>query len=151
MPSILLQGAQKKRPKTKRPKGQHVPRDNTSHDKRSQGKNTPRDKTSQRKNVPRDKTSQGRQRPTLITKFSKTNFVLENWPHMLGNGPQFMIGVFLFWKVRLGNSFILAIFDKLIGHICTVQFVQYSMLGNELWLGYSYYGEARLGHSFILI
>ena len=27
--------------------------------------------------------------------------MLENWPHMLGNGPnpcnQFMIGVFLFW------------------------------------------------------
>ena len=54
---------------------------------------------------PRDKTSQGTKRPTLITKFSKTNFVLENLPHMLGNGPhpctQFMIGVFLFFG-RLG-------------------------------------------------
>ena len=28
-----------------------------------------------------DKTSHGTKRPTLFTKFSKTNFVLENWPH----------------------------------------------------------------------
>ena len=93
--------------------------------KMSQGKKVPRDKMSQGQNVPRDKTSQWTKLPTLITKFSKTNFVLENWPHMLGNGPQFMIGVFLFWKVRLGNSFILAIFDKLIGRICTICTVQY--------------------------
>ena len=66
-----------------------------------QGQNVPR------QNVPRDKTSQGTKayqetkHPTLIIKFSKANFVLKNWPHMLRNGPhpctQFMIGVFLFW------------------------------------------------------
>ena len=71
-----------------------------SQDKTSQGKKVPRDKMSQGQNVPRDKTSQWTKLPTLITKFSKTNFVLENWPHMLGNGShpctQFMIGVFLF-------------------------------------------------------
>ena len=55
---------------------QNVPRDKTSQDKtRSQGQN-----------VPRDKTSQGTKCPTLIAKFSKKHFVLENWPHMLGNG-----------------------------------------------------------------
>ena len=60
----------------------NVPRDKTSQDVRSQGQNVLRDKTSH-------------------AEFSKTHFVLENWPHMLGNGPhlcnQFMIGVFLFW------------------------------------------------------
>ena len=62
-----------------------------------------------RKNIPRHKVPgtkrpkiqnvQGTKRPTLITKFSKTKVVLENWPHMLGNRPhpctQFMVGVFL--------------------------------------------------------
>ena len=51
-------------------------------------KKRPRNKTSQGHNVPRDKTSLGTKCPTLITKFSKTNFVLENWPHMLGNGTS---------------------------------------------------------------
>ena len=84
---------------------QNVPRDKTSQDIRFQGQNVPREKTSLGQNVPgtklpRDKMSQGTKRPALIIKFSKTNFVLENWPHMLENGPhpctQFMIGVFLF-------------------------------------------------------
>ena len=92
---LSTNGAQTKRPKIKRPKGQNVSRDKTS-----QGTKRPRNKTSQGHNVPRDKTSLGTKCPTLITKFSKTNFVLENWPHMLGNGShpctQFMIGVFLF-------------------------------------------------------
>ena len=44
--------------------------------------------TVQGKNIPgkkrlKDKTSQGKKRPTLISMFSKTHFVLENWPHML--------------------------------------------------------------------
>ena len=76
----------------------------TSQDKTSQGQNVPKDKTSQVQNVPRDKMSQGTKRPTpisVITKFSKTHFVLENWPYMYGNGPhscsQFMIGVLLVW------------------------------------------------------
>ena len=51
-------------------------------------KKRPRNKTSQGHNVPRDNTSLGTKCPTLITKFSKTNFVLENWPHMLGNGTS---------------------------------------------------------------
>ena len=80
---FTIYGAQTKRPKTKRPK-----------DKTSQETKRPREKTSQRQNVPRENTSH--------TEFSKTHFVLENWPHMLGNGPhpcnQFMIGVFLFWE-----------------------------------------------------
>ena len=66
-----------KRPKTKRPQTQ-CPKDKTS-----QGKKRPKDKMSQGQNVLRDKTSQGTKRPTLNTKFSKTHFVLENWPHML--------------------------------------------------------------------
>ena len=61
--------------------------------------------------------------------------MLENWPHLLGNGPhpctQFMIGIFLFWggyarrflypgHIGLGNR----------PHM-------YSILGNELnlWIG----------------
>ena len=79
---------------------QNVPRQNVPSGKTSQDK-TFQDIRSQGQNVPRDKTSQGTKRPTLITKFSKTNFGLENWPKMLGNGrhpwTQFMIGVFLFW------------------------------------------------------
>ena len=51
-------GAQTKRPKKKRPKGQKVP--GTKHHK--------------------DKTSQGTKRPPLILKLSKTHFVLEHWP-----------------------------------------------------------------------
>ena len=99
-------GAKTKRPKTKRPKEQNVPRHKVPGTKHPKGKKVPgtkrhRDKTSQGQNVPRNKTYQGTKRPTLITKFSKTNFVLENWPHMLGNGPQpstqFVIRVFLFW------------------------------------------------------
>ena len=46
------QGAQTKRPKTKRRKGQNVPRQNTFQDIRSQGQNVPRDKTSQGQSVP---------------------------------------------------------------------------------------------------
>ena len=83
---------------------QNVPKDKTSQDKTSQGQNVLKDKTSQVQNVPRDKMSQGTKRPTpisVITKFSKTHFVLENWPYMYGNGPhscsQFMIGVLLVW------------------------------------------------------
>ena len=79
-------------------------RQNVPKDKTSQGQNVPKDKTSQVQNVPRDKMSQGTKRPTpisVITKFSKTHFVLENWPYMYGNGPhscsQFMIGVLLVW------------------------------------------------------
>ena len=81
---VHRQNIQRERPKTKRP------RDKMSQDKTSQGQNVPR------QNVP------GIKHPTLITKFSKINFVLENWPHMFGHGPhpctQFMIGVFLFWE-----------------------------------------------------
>ena len=73
--------------------------DKTSRDKTSQGKNVSRDKTSQ------DKASQviRSQRQNVPTNYQvfKKKFVLENWQHMLGNGPQpctkFMIGVFLFW------------------------------------------------------
>ena len=76
-------GAQTKRHITKRPQGQNVPRHKVPRTKRPKGQNIP-----------------GAKRPTLITKFSKANFVLENWPHVLGNGPPpctpFMIGVFLF-------------------------------------------------------
>ena len=72
-PSSTLYGAQTKRPKAKLPR-----------DIRSQGHKVP-----------------GTKRPTLLTKFSKTHFLLENWPQMLGNGThpciQFMIGLFLFW------------------------------------------------------
>ena len=105
---IDIEGTQTKRPK------QNAPRDKTSQDKtsqdiRSKGQNVPRHKV-QGTNVPGDKMSQKTKRPrdkmsqdkTSHTEFSKTHFVLENWPHMLGNGPhpcnQFMIGVFLFWE-----------------------------------------------------
>ena len=40
-------GAQTKRPKTKRPKGQNVPRQNVPGTKRPKGQNVPRDRTSQ--------------------------------------------------------------------------------------------------------
>ena len=85
---------------------QNVPMDKTSQDIRSQGQNVLRTKCPNGQNVPgtkrpKNKMSQRTKRPTLIIKFSKTNFVLEHWPHILGNGPhpctQFMIGVFLFW------------------------------------------------------
>ena len=93
--------AQTKRPKTKRPKGHNVPRHNVPRDITSQDE-TSQDIRFQGQNVPRTKHPKGTKRPTLITKFSKTNFVLKNWPHMLGNGPhpctQFVIGVFLFWR-----------------------------------------------------
>ena len=62
-------------PGTKRPKGQNIPRTKQ-----------PKDKTSQGQNLPMDKRSQGTKCPILITKLSKTHFVLENWPHMLGKG-----------------------------------------------------------------
>ena len=109
---FTIYGAQTKRPKT------YGPRDKTSYDMRSQGQNVPRDKTSIGTKPPKDKTSQETKRPrektsqrqnvprenTSHTEFSKTHFVLENWPHTLGNGSpphpcnQFMIGVFLFWQ-----------------------------------------------------
>ena len=53
-----LNGAQTKRPKTKRPKGQNVPRTKCPKDKTSQGTKCPK-----RQNVPRDKTSQRTKRP----------------------------------------------------------------------------------------
>ena len=78
-----------KRPKSKRPKGQNVPRQNVPRHK------VPGTKRPKGKNVPRDKMSHNN------TQVSKINFVLENWPHVLGNGPhpctQFIILVFLFW------------------------------------------------------
>ena len=139
---------------------QNVPRDKTSEDKtspdktfqdirsqdiRSQGIKRPRDKTSRGQNVPRKKCPQGQNVPrdktsyTLINKISKTNFVLENWPHMLGNGAhpctQFMIGVFLFiggqampflypGHIGLGNTE---------GHKCTEYQVMNSIHGQGLF------------------
>ena len=58
---FFFSGAQTKRPKTKRSKGQTVPRQNVPGTKR-----------------PKDETSQGTKRPPLINQFSKTLFVLEN-------------------------------------------------------------------------
>ena len=55
----------------------------------------PKTKCPKGQNIPKDKTSQGQN--VLHRDFKN----LENWAHMLGNGPhpcnQFMIGVFLFW------------------------------------------------------
>ena len=46
-------------PRTKRPKGQYVPRDKTSQGtERPKGQNVPKDKTSHRKKRPKEKTSQ---------------------------------------------------------------------------------------------
>ena len=79
-------------------------KDKTSQDIRSQGPNVPSDKASQGQNVPRTKRPKGKnvpKGPTLITKFSKTNFVSENWPQMyteysiLGNELNLWIGVIL--------------------------------------------------------
>ena len=90
---------------------QNVPRDKTSQDKTSQdktsqdktssdimsqGQNVPRTKLPQGQNVtrtkcPKDKTSQGTKRPTLQIQSTKNRFclpVLNNRPHMLGNGPH---------------------------------------------------------------
>ena len=70
-------------------------------DKTAQGQNVPKTKRPQGQNVQGTKRSKGQNVPHLLPKFSKTHFVLENLPHILGNGPhpcnQFMIGVFQVW------------------------------------------------------
>ena len=62
--------------------------------------------------------------------------MLDNWPHMLGNGPyprtQFMIGVFLFWG-GYTRPFLYP------GHIVLVNrpHMYQHVIGNELnlWIG----------------
>ena len=112
-------------PKTKRPKGQNVPRQNILRHK------VPRTKHPKRQNVPRtkcpkDKTSQGTKRPKekkilhLNFQYFKNRFCpnfFENGPHMLDITILGRLG-----HIGLGNG---------------PHMYEYSMLGNELnlWIG----------------
>ena len=93
----------------------------------TKGAQTKRPKTKRPKgqNVPRDKTSQGTKRPKR-----------QNVPRKKNSTFQFPI-----FQKQILSPYGLGDGPHM-----------YSMLGNELnlWIGYSYFGEVRLGHSFIL-